>query len=570
MPTFLTIFILLHTGASASHLYRYDFGLFEGKIMPETADLIITNAKVYTVDEANPWAEAVAIQGQTIVFVGSVDDAAVWQGASTRVIDGKGRTLLPGFIDSHFHLLPGALGLDDMQLAEVRSLTALQETVQNFAAANPNVAWLRGQGLRYDVPPDEPLTRHHLDAIEGERPLILLAYDFHTVWANTVALAKAGLLQGGASLPGSARIVIGEDGLATGELREAAAYEPLLALIPEPDEARQRELMHKGLAYLASLGVTSVHNMDGDAAQAALYAALEDRGELTLRVYMPYSISPETPVAALATEAVALREQFNSEMVRTGSVKFFMDGVLESYTAVTLNAYPDQPQNFGEPIFDTDHFAQMAVEADRLGFQIFVHACGDGAVRRVLDGLETAQHRHGQRDSRHRVEHIELIHADDVPRFAQLGVVASMQPLHAPLHAADPDVWIQRVTSADYDRSFAWRSLREAGATLVFGSDWPVASPDPIAGLHAALNRQPWQPGHHSHNQTLAEAIASYTRDAAYAEFQEDKKGQIKVGLWADLVLLTADIFAIPPTEIEQVRVAVTVCNGRVVYESNP
>ena len=536
--------------------------------MSDFADLIIWNAKVYTLDDANPQAEAAAVRGNMIVYVGDNAGVEAWRGGETRVIDANGRSLLPGFIDSHFHLMHGSMGMGDVQLYHIKSLDELAAAVATYAAANPDIPWLRGQGLRYDIPPDEPLTRRHLDAIEMERPLLIMAYDFHTAWANTAALKAVDLLQGMGALPGSAEMLMGEDGLASGELREEAAYGSLLNAIPEPDAARRRELMQMGLAYLASLGVTSVHNMDGDAEQAAFYAALEDLDELTLRVYVPYSVKPETPLEALTNEAVHMRRQFQSELVRAGAVKFFMDGVYESYTAVTLDAYPDQPANYGEPIFDADHFARMAVEADRLGLQIFVHACGDGAVRRALDGFETAQNVNGARDSRHRVEHIEMIHLDDAPRFAQLGVVASMQPLHAPLQENDPDVWPTRVRETEWDRAFAWRTLRDAGAMIAFGSDWPVAPPDPIWGIAGVINRKAWKPGHNAHAQTLEEAIAGYTRDAAYAEFQEDIKGQIKTGMWADMALLSDDIFNTPPDKIADVRVQLTVVNGRIVYNN--
>ena len=537
-------------------------------MMPAYADLIITNAKVYTVDEENPRAEAVAVRGNNIVYVGDNPGVEAWRGDKTQVIDGNGRTLLPGLIDSHFHLMGGALGMGDVQLYDIKSLPELETAVKAHATANPKTAWLRGQGLRYDVPSTEPLTRHHLDAIEQERPLIIMAFDFHTVWANTAALKAANLLNGYAKLPGGAEIIMGADGLASGELREEAAYRLLLQHIPEESSERRRELMQKGLAYLASLGVTSVHNMDGDAEQAAFYAALEDLGELTLRVYIPYSIIPETPVAAIATEAVPMRAQFQSDMVRAGAVKFFMDGVYESYTAVSLNAYPDQPDNYGDPIYKPGHFARMVNECDRFGLQIFVHACGDGAVQRVLNGFEGAQKANGRRDSRHRVEHIEMIAWEDVPRFAELGVIASMQPLHAPIQENDPDVWPTRIAETDQPRAFAWRTLREAGAILAFGSDWPVAPPDPIWGIAALLNRKGFRPGLDNHTQTLAEAVAGYTRDAAYAEFQEDKKGQIKTGLWADMVLLSDDIFNIPTEKMMDVRVEKTIVNGRIVYEA--
>jgi predicted amidohydrolase YtcJ len=549
--------------------------------MNNFADFIIRGAQVYTVDEKNPQASAVAVKGKWIVYVG--DDAGVeaWRGPQTQCIDGEGRTVLPGFIDSHFHLMHGAVALADMQLYQVQTLDDLRTAVQTFARENPELPWLRGQGLRYGIPtPNEPLTRQHLDAIEAQRPLVLLAYDVHTAWANTTALQRAGLLHGGPPLPGGAEIVMGEDGLATGELFEGPAYDPLLAQIPEPDEAARRKLMGDALSYLASLGVTSVHNMDGDPEQTAFYAALADAqtafgsGELTVRVYMPYSVKPETPLEALAQEAASMRDRFQSDMVRAGAVKFFMDGVYESYTAVSLSGYPDQPYNaqtavgLGRPIFDAEHFARMVSEADRLGLQIFTHACGDGAVRLVLDGYETAQANNGRRDSRHRVEHIEMIHLDDAPRFAQLGVIASMQPLHVPLPEKEAmDVWPARVREQDWDRAFAWRTLRDAGASMAFGSDWPVALPDPILGIAAAVNRRPWRPGQISHKQTLEEAIAAYTRDAAYAEFQEGFKGQIRAGMVADLVLLTDNIFAAAAEELAAVRVAMTLCDGRIVYE---
>lgn len=531
------------------------------------ADLIIFNAKVYTVDDDNPHAEAVAVRGKQIVFVGSSADVLAWRGEGTRLVDGQGRTLLPGFIDSHYHLLSGSLGLGNVDLRGLRTLDEVQTAVSLYNLTHPTLTWLIGQGLRYDVPSHEPLNRHHLDAIEKERPFLITAYDLHTIWANTVALQKAGLLHGKTNLTGSAAVVMGSDGLATGELREPPAYDPLLALIPPPDAAQTRELLKKGLAQTAAFGITSIHNMDGNAAQAQLYADLEASGELSLRVYIPYSVDPETPFAALASEAVALRDQFQSDMVRGGCVKFFMDGVLESYSALLVNDYPDQPGNFGEPIFEPEHFAAMATEADRLGLQIFVHACGDGAVRQVLDGYETARKINGRRDSRHRVEHIELIHHDDLPRFTQLGVIASMQPLHAPQPEISSDVWPSRVRPADWDRAFAWRTLRDGGAVLAFGSDWPVVTQNPFLGLAAAVARHPWAAGGRDHTITLGETIAAYTKNAAYAEFQEDKKGQIKVGLWADLVLLSSDIFTLPPQQLADVSAVLTVCDGRVVYE---
>jgi predicted amidohydrolase YtcJ len=536
--------------------------------MPQPADLIITQAKVYTVDPAYPHAEAVAVRGQQIVFVGSAADAAAWRGPATRGIDGQGGTLLPGFIDSHFHLLLGSIELADMQLDEVTSLDSLAAAVRRFAGEHPNDPWLVGRGLRYSIVPNQQsLTRHHLDAILADRPLLVFAYDAHTAWANTTALRQANFLTDGKTVGPNSEIVRATAGQASGELREPGAYDPLLELIPRPDEAKKRAMLRRGLAEAARVGVTSVHNMDGDMAQLTLYAALEDAGELTLRIYCPYSVKHDTPSEAL-TEAVAMGRAFQSDMVRGGCVKFFMDGVIETYTGLLLDDYAGLPGSCGGALFSAEHFNYMAAEADRLGLQIFVHATGDGAVRRALDGFEAAQRQNGRRDSRHRIEHIELIHPDDVPRFAELGVIASMQPAHVPLQTPnDPDVWPARVGSERWGRSFAWQTLRQARARLAFGSDWPVAPQDPLLGLQAALNRRPWLPGLPEQRQSLTDAIASYTHDAAYAEFQEQAKGQLKPGMLADMVLLSADLFATPVDQIDRVHPVLTICNGRIVYE---
>jgi hypothetical protein len=528
------------------------------------ADLIIHNANVYTVDPARPTAAAVAVAGREIIAVGSEAEVLAWQGAKTRRIDGQGGTLLPGFIDSHFHLLSGSLTLNDMQLAGVTSLEALTTAVQSFKQSRPERAWYVGYGLAYNLlPQQQGLTRQHLDAIEAERPLVLIAFDFHSAWANSAALRQLGWLEGGPA-EYSEQIVRGEDGQAQGMLLELS--HAVLDHLPRPDFAQIRAALREGLAVAASLGITSVHNMDGNLERIGWYAAMEDLAELTLRVYCPYDITPDTRPEDLA-EAITMRKQFRSDMVRSGCVKFFMDGVIESGTAFVLQDYVLRPGHRGNPLYSAGHFAEMATAADALGLQIFVHAVGDAAVRRTLDGLALAQEANGRRDSRHRIEHIELLHPDDGPRFAELGVIASMQPLHAPLAPlAEPDAWAAQLGPARWDGAFPWRTLRQAGAQLIFGSDWPVASQNPLAGLAAAVTRQPLAGGQRDERQTLAEAIAAYTRDAAYAEFQEGKKGQIKAGLWADLVLLDQDIFAIPPEEIATVRPRLTLCNGRVVY----
>ncbi len=539
------------------------------------ADLLLTHAHIFTADPNFPHAQALAVQGNRIVFVGSNAEAEAWRGPNTRTIHAAGRTLMPGFIDSHFHLFWGSIELRAAQLGEVRSLDDLRGVLLAYAAAHPDQAWVHGQGLIYlSVPPllagqgvrEGALTRHHLDAIISDRPVAVTAYDGHTVWANTFALQKAGILHGGEVPPGS-EIVMGAEGLTTGELRERGASHFVEDLIPEPTEPEKRALLQRGLRLAAELGITSVHNMDGEMGQLTRYMAMEDTGELTLRVYIPYTIRPETCLESL-TEAVEMAKANPDGMARGGAVKFFMDGVIESYTALMLDDYADAPGNKGSALFTAEHFTRMATEADRLGLQISVHAIGDAAVRRTLDGYAAVQRVNGKRDSRHRVEHIEVHHPDDLPRFAGLGVIASMQPLHAPMSATSFDLWPARVGVDRWDRSFAWHRVREAGARLVFGSDWPVVNQSPFKGLSSALNRQPWQNGLADHCQTLEQTLLSYTRDAAYAEFMEHEKGMLKPGYLADLVLLSEDIFSVSPQEIERVHPAMTIVDGRVVFES--
>jgi predicted amidohydrolase YtcJ len=423
-----------------------------------------------------------------------------------------------------------------------------------------------GYGLGYGMLPDHaPLTRQHLDAIIADRPLIVVAFDLHTGWANTRALQLAGLLHGGVCEPGN-EIVMAGDGTASGELREPGAYNRVMDLVPRPDDIQSRRLLHKGLAQAERYGITSIHNMDGDAQQMARYAELEDRDELTLRVYIPYLATPETPPEALA-EAVAMRAA-QSRLVRSNCVKFFMDGVVESYTALMLDDYADSPGNRGTAIFSAEQFTRLATEADRLGLQIAVHAIGDAAVRRTLDGFEHAQRVHGRRDSRHRIEHIEVLHPDDLPRFKELGVIASMQPLHAAV-SVPGHVWADRAGVERWGRAFPWQALRESGAHLVFGSDWPVVTQNPFLGMQAAMARRPWAEGQPPQAQTLEDTLAAYTRDAAYVEFQEGVKGQLRAGMAADLALLEDDLAATPLEALGEMAVALTVCDGRIVYEGH-
>ena len=529
------------------------------------ADLIVLNARVLTQDPSRPEADAVAVLGDRIAFVGNEAEVSSLLGDDTTVLDGQGKTLLPGIIDSHFHLLWGSLRLNDLQLGGVRGLSNLKDAIQSYKKAHPDAPWLRGAGLSYDVLGDERLTRQHLDAIEADTPLALTCFDFHTLWCNTAALEAAGLLHG-TEVEGNAEVVVDEDGLATGELREFEALDRVYDLIPKSSETERLELLRRGIALANSYGITSVHNMNGDAEEFTLYQKLDEAGELSLRIYMPYRMSPHAPLSAL-DEAVALRDGYESDFLRAGALKLFMDGVVESYTAFLLEPYANADTK-GQAIFEAEQVNEIVRRADAENLQVSVHAVGDAAVRRALNGFSAARRANGVRDSRHRIEHIELLHPNDVRRFGDLGVVASMQPYHCTRPEADYlGSWLKFIPKARYRDSFPWQTLRQAGARLSFGSDWPVVTLNPFVGFDAAVNRQPWAKDLPSEAQTLGATLAAYTTDAAYTEFKEREKGQLKEGLLADMVLLSEDITTTLAENLADLRADVTISGGKIVFQ---
>lgn len=531
--------------------------------MPQPADYIIENARVWTGDPERPAAEAVAVRGRRIAYVGTTADARGWRGPTTRLIDAQGCTLTPGFIDSHLHLLYGSLNLGRAHLFGLRTADTIIAELRAFAAAHLDEPWVQGRGAAYDVING----RADLDAAVPDRPVLVIAYDGHTAWVNTRALELAGILTGGAVRGPNSVIVRDEHGVATGELRETGAIDLVEDLIAEPGVSEKRRWLAEGVRALNRAGVTAVHNMNGDLAELQLYRAAERDGDLTLRVVVPYHVEPHTAFEALPEAAEMARID---GLARGGTAKFFMDGVLESWTALMVEPYADRPESCGDSLFSLEHFVRMAGECDRMGLQIAVHCCGDGAVRRTLDGYERIQSHNAPRERRHRIEHIEVIHPADLPRFKQLGVLGSVQPLHAPM-PGDGDVWMGRAGQARWDLSFAWRTLQQAGVHLALGSDWPVADFNPLAGIAAGLTRKPWQAGDAVQALTLEELLAGYTRDAAFAEFREHERGQVRIGMLADLVLLNGDLeqtAAVDPAGVAKLKPALTIVDGAIAFQA--
>lgn len=523
-----------------------------------SADVIITNGSVLTMDGARPRAEAIAISGNQISVLGSHAEVMAEKGPATRVIDAGGGSVIPGFAEAHMHLFAGAAELGHLQLFGVAGFERLKAAALAYLKTHPGNDLVLGEQADYTIlGPTETLTRHHLDRIVKDRPIMVSSPDHHTAWANTIALERAGVLKGRKLGPGN-EIVIGDDGLATGELRESEAMSPVrdlsssggrdrLGLITggEPDPYPDKDafeydlaIIRRGLAHCAAHGITSIHNMDGNFYLLELLEELQRRGELTARVRVPFHMKNFMDLAMLE-KASRMTARYDSDMLRSGFVKVFVDGVVDSATAVMVDDYSDQPGWRGEPLFTAEHFNRVAVEADRRGLQIAVHAIGDGAVRIVLDGYEAAQKANGRRDARHRVEHVEMIHPSDIPRFAGLGVIASMQPPHPPgCHGLPLEPYLSRIGEQRWPYAMAQRAIRNTGAHVVFATDWPVSDIDPLWSIQSAMTRGRWSDACPDNRVSLHEALYSYTAEGAHSGFMEDKLGQLKVGMLADVVVL--------------------------------
>jgi len=550
-----------------------------------TADLIIENARVITMDPARPFAEAIALKDGRILAVGSRADVTAAAPAALRRIDAGGASVLPGFVESHIHLFTGGAQLSSLSLAGLNGFDAIASAVRQRAAREPADRLLVAEQAAYFMFGEgEPITRHVLDAILPDRPLAFFASDHHTMWANTPALELAGILHGRELPPGN-EIVMGADGLAAGELREFEGFAPVASLTPtggremlglqgrEPDAAltaQQRAIdkaiLKDALAYCASVGITSFHNMDGNFYQLELLGELEAAGELTVRGRVPFRFLPGMALSDLE-KAEEMRRRWRSDRLKADFVKIFMDGVVESTTAHMFEDYDTAPGVRGSSYFTQDEFDAIAREIDRRGFQITVHAIGDAAVNRTLNGYEAAQRVNGRRDSRHRIEHIEILAPADLPRFAGLGVIASMQPPHAPGGYYPPEPILSMVGRRRMALAYPWQSIRDTGARMVFASDWPIAPLDPLIGIKTAMTRMPAFDGAPDERQNLADSIAGFTIDGAYAEFTEDRKGRLAPGYLADVVILTGDIEAARPEDIDTLKVAATICGGQVTYE---
>jgi predicted amidohydrolase YtcJ len=530
------------------------------------ADTIIINAVVHTMDTAQPLAEAVAIYANRIVAVGSTSDIRKLAGPNTRTIDAQKRLLLPGFNDAHTHFLGGGFQLSSVDLRDANSPQEFAARIKAFAAKLPKGRWVTGGDWDHERWPDAKLpTKELIDSFTADTPVFVNRLDGHMALANSLALRLAGVTRETADPPGGV-IVRDKSGEPTGVLKDAAQSFVWKVAPPATFEERL-EAARAATNYAASLGVTSVQDMSAGT-DVGVYQTLLDHGELKTRIY---AVSPLPAWERVAR--TGMRAHFGSEMLRVGGLKGFADGSLGSTTALFYEPYRDDPSTCGiatDEMLPEGAMLDRVREADRAGLQVMIHAIGDRANDLILGVYETVERENGKRDRRFRIEHAQHLRPQDIPRFARDQVIASMQPYHA----IDDGRWAEkRIGKERAKTTYAFRSLLDSGATLAFGTDWTVAPLNPLLTVYAAVTRRTidgknpngWVP---EQKISVEETVRAYTVGSAYAEFQEHLKGTISVGKLADLVLLSRDIFKIDPNEIENVKVVLTMVDGRVVYEA--
>ncbi|MCI0585937.1 MAG: amidohydrolase [Planctomycetes bacterium] len=539
---------------------------------PRAADLLLENGRVHTLDPGRPRAEAIAIAGGRIVFVGPTESARGWKGPATRAIDLRGATVLPGFHDAHVHPAGGGLRLGRCDLTDLATAERVLETVRAYAAAHPDLPWIRGGGWDLPLFPGANPHRSLLDSIVPDRPVYLSAADGHSAWVNTRALALAGITRETPDPPTGRIERDPATGEPTGTLREDAA-DLVAKLLPPSSREERIEGLRRGLAFAARNGITSILDASADEEVLESYRALEGEGPLPVRVLAAIPVDAARGVADVP-RLVDLRRRFGSRAVRPIAAKVFVDGVIESGTAALLEPYLDRPGERGIANLEPAPLDALVEALDREGFQLHFHAIGDRGVRMALDSLERARARNGPRDARPHLAHVEMIDPADVARFRRLGAVPNFQPLWA---CADPyitDLTIPVLGPERSSRLYPIGSLTRAGAPLAFGSDWPVTSIAPLEGIQVAVTRRgptagpgpAWLP---DEAVDLPTALAGYTSGAAFALFQEEETGTIEPGKSADLVVLDRDPFDVPPEKLHEARVLLTIREGRETHRGS-
>lgn len=530
------------------------------------ADLVLVNGRIWTVNERQPEAQAVACHNGRIIAVGTNEEVRAYVGPRTRIVDLGGKRAVPGFNDAHVHFYTGGRGIASVQLRDASSPEVFRDRIAAYAKRIPKGRWItEGNWDHENWKPANLPTRELIDAVTPDNPVFINRLDGHMSLANSLALKLAGITRESKD-PDGGKIVRDANGEPTGVLKDAA-MDAVDRVIPPPSEAEIIEALEAAMKYAAENGVTSVQDMSASPEVVRAYQSLLSSGRLTVRV------SGHQPLASWERLArVGIRAGFGNDKIKLGALKGFADGSLGSTTALFYDPYLDEPNTAGLPspeMIPESRMLDNILAADRAGLQVAVHAIGDKANRKILDFFAEAERQNGVRDRRFRIEHAQHLQPVDYARFGKQKVIASMQPYHA----IDDGRWAEnRIGPERAKGTYAFRSLLDNGAVLAFGSDWFVAPMEPLMGIYAAVTRRTldgkrpsgWVP---EQRITVAEAIRAYTMGSAYASFDEKVKGSIEVGKVADLAVISDDILTIDPVRIEKARVVMTVFDGRVVYE---
>jgi len=538
-------------------------------------DMVLRGGRVFVADAENSLVDAVATSGEWIVATGSSESVSSWICAGTRVVELDGRLVTPGMNDAHLHLGPGGLTLLQVPLLGTTSLTEIEERVREAARDAAPGEWIVGRGWDHtlwpagQLGPDGWPNREALDRAAPDNPVVLRRVDGHAAWMNSAAIRAAGLDRQTPNPVGGEFRRDPATGDLTGIIHEAPALNMVMVHVPPASISQRRAGIRRALDLARRVGVTSVQSQ-ALAPEIEYYSELERSGELTLRVYAWRALTPDT---LEAYRRAGITQAFGSAWLRIGAVKAYADGSLGSRTATMLEPYADDPSNQGIEVTPGATLRRLVLAADSAHLQVFVHAIGDSANRLVLDIFEEAARTGDDHPRRHRIEHAQIADEADLPRFAELGVVASMQPTHATTDMR----WAEARIGSDRaaEGAYAWRSLLDGGARVAFGTDWAVEPLAPVEGLYSAVTRQSraapgepkggWLP---DQRLTIEEAIRLYTTGSAYAEFEEHRKGTLETGMLADMVVWDRDLLTIPDVEILAARPHLTIVGGRVVYDA--
>jgi predicted amidohydrolase YtcJ len=538
----------------------------QSNVVSGPADLVITNAKIFL--PGNNYV-SLAIKSNRILAVGNEAEIERLVGPQTKRLDAKGCSVTPGIHDAHVHFLSGSIGLTQVDLADADSVEEVEKRILEFVQRSPNEACIVGRGWVYGTFQGGLPNKAILDRIVPNKPVVMKCYDGHTLWVNSKALQAANITR---DTPDPEGGIIVRDPVTqepTGVLKEAA--QTLMdSVIPVPTRSDKLAALREGIAEAYRFGVTSVFDAGVDREELELYEALRAAGELNLRFTFALT-SRRNMSESDANQLTSLRREF--PRLDIPAVKLFVDGVIESHTAVMLADYANKPSR-GLPETSQGDLNRIVELLDRRGWQIVVHAIGDGGIRMTLDAIERAQQLNPTptKPRRHRLEHVESISKEDIGRFGCLGVIASMQPYHANPNSNIYSVWAANLGSDRASRAWVWKSIQDAGGTIAFGSDWPVVGLDPRLGMHTALTRQtlqgkPEEGFLSSQRLPLTSVLDAYTRGSAFAENAEGQKGTLKAGLLADVVIWDRDLNSLPVDQVHSAKATTTILDGQVVFE---